>query len=44
MKGVSIADAAITSSEQLYLVIDALRAENQNLKTENQILKVLVGE
>ena len=44
MKGATLADAAINSTEQLYQVIDMLRAENQNLQTENQLLKVLLGE
>lgn len=44
MNGATLADAAISSTEQLYAMIEALRAQNQNLQTENQLLKVLLGE
>lgn len=44
MKGATLADAAIMNTEEMYRIIDALEAENQNLKTENQLLKVLLGE
>jgi len=44
MKGATLADAAINSTDQLYEVIEALRAKNQNLQTENQLLKVLLGK
>ena len=44
MKGATIADAAITTSETLYEIVEALRVENENLKTENELLKVLLGE
>ena len=44
MKGATLADATIMNAEELYQIIDSLKAENQNLRTENQLLKVLVGE
>lgn len=44
MKGASIADAALMNTEELYKIIDQLSAENQNLKTENRLLKVMLGE
>jgi|APIni6443716594_1056825.scaffolds.fasta_scaffold5570268_1 hypothetical protein len=43
MKGATLADTAISSTDTLYQMIDALRAENQNIKTENELLKVLLG-
>lgn len=43
MKGATLADAALTNTDELYKVIDALRAENQNLKTENRILRALIN-
>lgn len=44
MKGATLADAAIINTEELYAVIDALRVENQNLKTENKLLKMLFSD
>jgi hypothetical protein len=44
MKGATLADAAIMNAEEMYHIIDALKAENQNLKTENLLLKMLAGE
>jgi predicted RNase H-like HicB family nuclease len=44
MKGATLADAAINNTEVLYQMVEALRVENQNLKTENELLKVLLGE
>lgn len=43
MKGATLADATIMDTEELYGIIDALRAENQNLKTENQLLKAFIS-
>ena len=43
MKGATLADAAIMSAELLYLEIEQLRAKNENLQTENQLLKALIG-
>lgn len=43
MKGATLADAAIMNTDELYGIIEALRAENQNLKTENQLLKALLS-
>ena len=44
MKGATLADAAIMNTDELYKLIDQLTAENQNLKTENILLKALLGE
>lgn len=44
MKGATLADAAIMSTDLLYAEIEQLRAKNQNLEIENQLLKALFGE
>lgn len=44
MKGATLADAAISNTDTLYQMIEALRVENQNIKTENELLKALLGE
>ncbi|MFO0881942.1 MAG: hypothetical protein U0491_00625 [Candidatus Saccharimonadales bacterium] len=44
MKGATLADAAIMNTEELYKLIDQLTAENQNLATENILLKAMLGE
>ncbi len=44
MKGATLADAAIMSADILYTEIEQLRAQNQNLQIENQLLKALIGE
>lgn len=44
MKGATLADAAIMNTDELYKIIDQLTAENQNLKTENVLLRAMLGE
>ncbi len=43
MKGSNVADAIFANTEELYSIIDALRAENQNLKTEIRLLTELIN-
>jgi hypothetical protein len=43
MKGATLADAAIINTELLYKEIEQLRVKNENLQTENQLLKALIG-
>jgi hypothetical protein len=44
MKGTTISDTVFSNTEELFQVIEFLRSENQNLKTENQLLKVFIGK
>lgn len=44
MKGTTISDTVFSNTEELFQVIEFLKSENQNLKTENQLLKVFIGK
>lgn len=44
MKGTTISDIVFSNTEELFQVIEFLKSENQNLKTENQLLKVFIGK
>ncbi len=42
MKGATLADAAIMSTEIMYKQISQLKAKNDKLQIENQLLKALI--
>lgn len=44
MKGATLADAALMNNEAIYEQLEQLRVQNQNLQTENKLLKAMLGE